>query len=465
MNFRWVYSTLQPSDQKTNHTLYDPKNSTKAQEVKGATWQISYGDQSGASGVVYKDTVKVGNVVADGQAIELAQNVSSSFLGDNSNAGLLGLGFSKGTAKGSGNTISTNGKADPQETFFGNVKSKLPLPLFTADLKHNAPGSYDFGFIDKSKYTGDIKYFPADSSSAYWGVTSQRYAVKGQKGVEKSIKTIVDTGTTLLLMPQDVLDAYYKQVPKSRNDTNLGGYVYPCGTKLPDFEIGFGSAPNEFTATIPSTLMDFGSANTDDPATCFGAMQIMSVSDSLDAIYGDIFLKAVFTVFEAKTDDKPRLGFAMKPDANSNPYPTPTGSGATPTSSPAPSCSDTPGADDKGKQAGVTIFANWFNALKLWIGGGKKDKDTCPAPPAGSGSPDSGDGGDGIEGGDGGDDGDDKDDGSDESDDDEDKGKKAKEGKKATPAKKIGQGRKTGSDEKRRHQKRQWEEDYYDLYY
>ena len=452
---------MQPDIQKTNHTLYDPKASKKAQEVKGGTWKISYGDQSAAQGVVYKDTVKVGNVAADGQAIELAKNVSDSFLTDNANAGLLGLGFSKGTNQGSGNTISTNGKADPQPTFFENVKSKLPLPLFTADLKHLGPGSYDFGFIDKTKYTGDIKYFPADSSSAYWGITSQRYAVKGQKGVEKSIKTIIDTGTTLLLMPQDVLDAYYKQVPKSRNDKNLGGYVYPCGTKLPDFEIGFGSAPNEFTATIPSTYMDYGNANSDDPKTCFGAMQVMSIGDSLDAIYGDIFLKAVFTVFEAK-DDKPRLGFAMKPEANSNPYPTPTGSSPTPTSCPAASDSD------KGKSADVSIFTKWFNTLQAWIGGkGAKNADTCPAPPAGSDSPDSGDGGDDSD--DDKDDKDDKDDYGDiegEGEDEDEKPKKDSKGKKGSDEKKAGQGNKAaGTTEKKKLQKRQWEEDFFDDLY
>ena len=136
------------------------------------------------------------------------------------------------------------------------------------DLKHQAPGSYDFGYIDKSKFSGDLKYFPADSSEAYWGIESTNYGFKGQK-IDRKIKTIIDTGTTLNLVPQDVLDKYYKEVPEAKNDKDAGGYIFPCETKLPDFTIGFGSGSDEFTATIPSKYMNFGPAKASDPTSLF----------------------------------------------------------------------------------------------------------------------------------------------------------------------------------------------------
>ena len=456
-----MYSTLQPSDQtKSRDGVYDPKKSTTSKEWQGGTWKISYGDGSSASGVVHTDNVKIGDVTAEGQAIELAKNVSDSFKSDHSNNGLLGLGFPKGSSDGAGNTISVDGKPSPQNTYFANVRPKLPLPLFTADLKHQAAGSYDFGFIDKKKYTGDIKYFDADTSAAYWGVTSQRYGIAGQQPVDKEIKTIIDTGTTLLLMPQDVLDAYYKNVKSSRNDANLGGYVFPCSEKVPDFTIGFGKAPNDFTATIPAKYMNFGPAVTTDPSTCFGAMQFMSASDSLQAIYGDVFLKAVFTVFEAKTDDKARLGFAMKPEARDGATPTTTGGGSS-TGSPSPTATcSTDG--DKGK--GVSVFTNFFNTIKGWFTGGKKGSDTCPAPNGDGGDGgdggDEGDGGDGDDGGDGSD-GADGGDGEDNTEDggdakgDEDAKKASKDKSKAKqkPAKKVEDGDDGEKDEKPKKEK------------
>jgi hypothetical protein len=36
----------------------------------------------------------------------------------------------------------------------------LTEPVFTADLKAGAAGSYDFGFVDPDKYNGDIAYVP-----------------------------------------------------------------------------------------------------------------------------------------------------------------------------------------------------------------------------------------------------------------------------------------------------------------
>jgi aspergillopepsin I len=34
--------------------------------------------------------------------------------------------------------------------------SGLDKPLFAVTLKHGAPGTYDFGYIDKKKFTGSL---------------------------------------------------------------------------------------------------------------------------------------------------------------------------------------------------------------------------------------------------------------------------------------------------------------------
>jgi aspergillopepsin I len=87
----WVFSSELPSSEQTGHSIYTPSSGTK---VSGATWQISYGDGSGANGDVYKDTVAVGSVTATSQAVEAAQSISAQFQQDTNNDGLLGLAFS-----------------------------------------------------------------------------------------------------------------------------------------------------------------------------------------------------------------------------------------------------------------------------------------------------------------------------------------------------------------------------------
>ena len=89
----WVFSTELSSSEASGHTEYNPKKSSTAKILQGATWNISYGDGSSASGNVYTDTVTVGGVTVTAQAVELAEEVSSEFEQDASD-GLLGLAFS-----------------------------------------------------------------------------------------------------------------------------------------------------------------------------------------------------------------------------------------------------------------------------------------------------------------------------------------------------------------------------------
>jgi len=103
----WVFSTLTPSGESTGHAKYNPSQSGTLKS--GYSWDITYGDQSGASGTVYSDKVVVGAVTATSQAVEAATSVSSQFTRDTDNDGLLGLAFS---------TINTV-KPKAQTTFFG----------------------------------------------------------------------------------------------------------------------------------------------------------------------------------------------------------------------------------------------------------------------------------------------------------------------------------------------------------
>jgi aspergillopepsin I len=106
---------------------------------------------------------------------------------DQNNDGLLGLAFS------SINTVSPN----PQTTFFDTVKSQLDSPLFAVTLKHNAPGTYDFGFIDSSKYKGSLVYADVDSSQGFWSFTADSYKIgTGAKG--SSIQGIAGKLASLL---------------------------------------------------------------------------------------------------------------------------------------------------------------------------------------------------------------------------------------------------------------------------
>ncbi|KAK3328772.1 secreted aspartic proteinase precursor [Apodospora peruviana] len=291
----WVFSSETPRSEVSDQAVYNPNKSTTSKKLNGASWEISYGDGSKSSGDVYLDRVTVGGLSVKYQAVESAQQVSKEFTADSNNDGLLGLAFS----------VLNTVQPTQQNTFFDNAKASLDTPVFTADLKAGAPGTYNFGYIDDSAYTGNLTFTPVDVSQGFWMFTPTGYAI-GSTGAFKSttsLSGIADTGTTLLLLPKSVVTAYYKNVSGAKYDSSQGGYVFNCNAKLPDFVIGIDDSN---TITVPGSYINFEPT---EPAsrTCFGGIQ--SDAGIGFAIYGDVALKAAFVVFDAGNE---QLGWAAK---------------------------------------------------------------------------------------------------------------------------------------------------------
>jgi aspergillopepsin I len=173
----------------------------------------------------------IGGVTATSQAVEAATSISSEFVSDTDTDGLVGFAFS------SINTVSPK----PVLTWFDNVKAQLATKLFAADLNKGVPGVYDFGFIDTTKFSGSVAYTPVDDSEGFWMFTASSYAI-GTTTTATSIKGIADTGTTLLLLPDAVVSAYWKKVTGAKLDNTQGGYTFPCSATLPNFSITVGGA-------------------------------------------------------------------------------------------------------------------------------------------------------------------------------------------------------------------------------
>ena len=237
----WVFNTALPDSAKENRTLYDPSKSKTYSNVAGASFGVDYGDGSQTYGTVGVDTVEVGGISVMGQALELPTAVSSSFTNDLNSDGILGLAFQ-----------SNNGvKPEPQPTFFENALSTLKAPLFTANLKANTAGNYNFGVIDHTAYSGTISYTPIDKSGGLW----QFQTKQGHS------PAIADTGSSLLLLDDDIVADYWKDVEGHTSDAQ--GIIFPCGVTLPDFKIDLGAS---YTATIAGSLINYAQAT--DKAGC-----------------------------------------------------------------------------------------------------------------------------------------------------------------------------------------------------
>lgn len=293
----WVFSTQLPQQSIGQHSAFDATKSKNFKQMQGASFTISYGDGSGAAGLVGTDTVNIGGATVTNQAVELATAVSQSFVQDTNTDGLVGLAFSKL------NTVATGNQKTPQKTFFDNVMKDLPEPLFTADLAVDGSGSYQFGAVDQSKIAEPMKWVPVNASSGFWQVESKKFSVNG-KVVDNptASKAIADTGTSLLLVDQKVAEAYYSQVQGAQLNQQVGGFIYPCNAKLPDMEVALG----DYMAKIPGKVVTFAQvdkANT----TCFGGIQGNQGAGL--QIFGDTMFRSQLVAFNGGNQS---LGLAPK---------------------------------------------------------------------------------------------------------------------------------------------------------
>lgn len=295
----WVFSSELPGGEQSGHTVFDPTKSGSWQELEGASWQIQYGDGSTAGGNVGYDKVSIGDATVTKQAVELATEVASQFLRDENSDGLLGLSFS----------ILNTVQPEPQKTWFENIKDQLEQPLFTADLEENASGTYEFGTIDSSKYSGEIHYTKIDKSGGWWQFPSESVTIGGQtQQCGTCSPAIADTGTSLLLLDDDVVEAYYKQVDGAQIDASQGGYVFPCNANLPEFGVAIGS---DYTATLEGKELTYAEVG---DGSCFGSLQGNGASQGSGTpvqIIGAALLKQYFAVFDG-TEGKERFGIAKK---------------------------------------------------------------------------------------------------------------------------------------------------------
>ncbi|KAF3217138.1 Type I transmembrane sorting receptor [Orbilia oligospora] len=274
-----------------------PPNSSTWKKLTGFSWSIQYADGSGASGDVGTDKVTIGSTTVGTQVVEIAKTVSSSFT-SGGNDGLIGLAYGKL------NTVSPA----QAKTWFENAMSSLSNKLFTANLYHNKPGSYDFGYIDSKKYTGSIKYTPISTKSGWWEFPSTSYKVGGTTYSNPSTATgIADTGTTLLLVSSGAAKAYYKTISGAQANSQVGGYILPCAksSSLPAFYFSVGSN----LASVSGANVIYGSSlgTIGGVSYCFGAIQPISGNQY---IFGDVFFKQNFGVFDY---GRTRFGFAPHP--------------------------------------------------------------------------------------------------------------------------------------------------------
>ncbi|KAK5997261.1 Endothiapepsin [Cladobotryum mycophilum] len=297
----WIQSadTIYRANKKGPYApQYKPNASETAHLVDDAKWALQYLDGTTASGIVYHDTVHIGGFTVENATVQSALKVAARFEDEDSLSGIMGL------AK----RLPSN--VEPEmPSFISMLKKHLDHPVFTVDLKKNASGRFDFGYINKSLAVEDLAWVDTDPKSPHWDIQLELTSWDGVNAswYYQPFMATIDTGTTLMFLPDNLASMYWFAVPGMKVESGISNsYTFPCevADQLPD--LWFKVPRTERVLHIPGPYLNYGPTD-DDPTYCWGGMQS---AEGLDVtVLGDIMLKALFVAFDL---EKNRVGFANK---------------------------------------------------------------------------------------------------------------------------------------------------------
>jgi Eukaryotic aspartyl protease len=287
----WVYSVYLETPLDGNHTIYNPSGS--AVQVDG-TWDIEYNDGSEASGIVFQDTISIGGISISQQAVEAAISVTGD-LSTLDSDGLLGLSLAP-------NTITTYNPTTLDNLFHS---PEMGDKLFTSQLtrENEEPGFYTFGYIES---TLTPQYAPIDSSNGFWQFDSEYININGQSIVRHGNTAIADTGTTLILLADEILSQIYQPLNGFYDDDSQG-WIFPSNISTSQFpRITLPAADFEVTLSVEDFIYET------DGDWCYGAFQSRGNSDW--DTFGDYWLRNIYAIWDfGASESSPRFGIIPRP--------------------------------------------------------------------------------------------------------------------------------------------------------
>ncbi|GAA6005461.1 hypothetical protein JCM10207_002989 [Rhodosporidiobolus poonsookiae] len=322
------------------------------------SFSVRYGKGS-AQGDIWQDYVSFAGYNVSSQGFAVVEQVSEGIL-TGEISGLMGLGWQPLAAS----------RVTP---FWQNLysASALPFPGFGVSLSRfidvaNASaiepgGSITFGYLNASLYSSAINYVPIPSGAeSYWVVQMDQVAVSASTpttlanatsalssllsslGVTASSTSTssasaarasstatsteflnvtawssgqgqyaaIDTGTTLIGGPSDVVARLYGQVEGAKAATGqyAGYWSYPCDVNV-SVALTFGDVTYNMSH-VDFNLGPFGVDTTTNRSTCLGAFFDLTFGSSsrISWVIGAAFLKNVYSVYRASP---PSVGFAL----------------------------------------------------------------------------------------------------------------------------------------------------------
>lgn len=269
------------ADTIVNPGAYDPNKSSTSNNTH-TTFTAGYGDGTRSNGTVYTDVFHVGDINAKHVAIGRSiKPFLDSY--EYPNQGIAGLSHP---------SIQTFAKE--YKPFFTELRAQKAIPrgVFQFTLKPGQGSTLQLGFIDKSKFTGNLSWVDYNPALGFYITPA---SLNNQK-----ILAIIDSGTTLIIGPASQVRSLLQKLPNVTLFTHDGSLYgrFPCD-KPPKVTINV--AGKDFT--LGKEQVFYGKSQHECVLSVLGQDHL-----PLNAwIVGDAFFQMASIVFD---QDNSRLGFA-----------------------------------------------------------------------------------------------------------------------------------------------------------
>ncbi|KAG0371670.1 hypothetical protein BGX24_001350 [Mortierella sp. AD032] len=297
-------------------THYD-SSASKTFRANGKPWMITYGDQSHAEGILGHDQILIDNIRVKNQQLALVTSESAGF--DDTIDGIMGLAFGTlSTSIASTKTVFENMMAQ-------KVVEKGVFSFYLGKASLNGGGEVIFGGVDMRRVEEGHKltYTPV-TKAKYWQIDVENVYVdgkvvvvgsgaknKGKKGSGgggnggggKKLEAIMDTGTTLMIVPEKLANSIHRKIKGAQE---LGtSWALPCklassGTHSAGAKVELEIEGKRFGIPFEDLVRE----ETDVAGVCYSGIQSSSAGFM---IIGDVFIKNNYVVFD---QEKRRVGIA-----------------------------------------------------------------------------------------------------------------------------------------------------------
>lgn len=265
-----------------NHTFLGQQSSSSFQNTTGA-FQVTYGTGS-VAGSIIQDNVSIAGLSLNNHTFGVALLESENFASDQTPFdGLMGLAQS---------ILSQEKTLTPIESLAsaGLVPDSIvgyKIPRLADNLND---GEITFGATDSSKFNSStLVTVPNVNTEGFWEASLDSASVNGLDTNLSGRTTILDTGTTLMVLPPADAAAVHQNIPGAQSD-GQGGFTVPCTTNA---SVALTYSGQAFT--IDSRDLAFQPVDPNEPqGECVSGISSGTVGTATEWLVGDTFLKNAY---------------------------------------------------------------------------------------------------------------------------------------------------------------------------